>query len=284
MTQNPRSRPISPRSSVFWRMGEDIPIFLKIVLWTISIALPLLVWWLITSIGIIDPRLFPWLFPSPLQTLLAFIELLQRGDLWLNMSATLIRVGVGFLLATLFSMPLVVLIVAFASIRALLLPFLSLLRYIPARTTIMLLVMGLGIDETPKIMIVFIGTLLFNVLIAIDTVEPVPRGLIDSTIALGGNRISILFQVVFPYVLPSILRACRISFTVAWQLVVISELISSMMGLGHRLHTSARFRQTDEVFALSIIMGMVGVAIDQLIKYLIDLFCNRSRQQPAAAD
>jgi NitT/TauT family transport system permease protein len=279
MTQNPRSGPISPRSSVFWRMGEDIPIFLKIVLWTISIALPLLVWWLITSIGIIDPRFFP----SPLQTLLAFIGLLQRGDLWLNMSATLIRVGIGFLLATLFSTPLVILMVTFASIRALLLPLLSLLRYVPARTLIMLLVMGIGLDEASKIMMGFIGTLLFNVLIAMDTVELVPRDLIDSTLALGGNRISILFQVMFPYVLPSILRACRISFAVAWQLVVLSELLPSIMGLGHRLHTSARFLRTDEVFALSIIMGIVGVAIDQLLKYLIDLFCNRSRQQPAAA-
>lgn len=280
MTQRPGSRPTFPHSSVFWRMGEDIPIFLKIVLWTISIALPLLAWWLITSIGIIDPRFFP----SPLQTLLAFRELLQRGDLWLNMNATLIRVGIGFSLAILFSVPLLVLMVTFASIRALLLPFLSLLRYVPARTTIILLVMGLGIDETPKIMMVFIGTLLFNVLIAMDSIELVPRDLIDSTLALGGNRISILFQVIFPYVLPSILRACRISFTVAWQLVVLSELLPSMMGLGRRLHTATSFLQTDQVFALSIIMGIVGVAIDQLLKYLIDLFCNRSRQQPAAAD
>lgn len=261
-------------------MGEDIPIFLKIVLWTISIALSLLLWWLINSLEIIDSRFFP----SPSQTLLAFGGLLQRGELWLNMSATLIRVGIGFLLATLFSTPLVILMVTFASIRALLLPLLSLLRFVPARTLITLLVLGLGLGEASKIMLVFLGTLLFNVLIAMDTVGFIPRVLIDSTFALGGNRTAVLIQVIFPYVLPSIVRACRISFTVAWQLVIISELLPSMMGLGHRLHTSTRFLQTDEVFALSIIMGIAGVAIDRLLKYLIDLFFNRSRQQPVTAD
>lgn len=261
--------------SGFWRLSEDIPKPLYITLTISSIVLPLILWWLVTTIGNIDPKFLP----SPSRVLQAFGRLWSSGDLVKDTVASLWRVGVGFFLAALFAIPIGILMGSFASIRALFEPLFGLMRYMPAPAFIPLLILYLGIGEEPKITLIFIGVFFFNALMVMDTVKFVSKDLIESTYILGGNPWQILTQVIFPHSLPGILDACRINLAAAWQLVIVSELIASTEGLGRRISVAGRFLKTDEIFVGLIVIGIIGLSLDLLFQYALRLSCHWASQK-----
>lgn len=282
MTQSPSPnsiqsyiRPKRLNSTVFWRLGEDIPKPLNTALVATSIGLPLLVWWLVTTFGTVDPKFLP----SPGKVLEAFGRLWSTRELLKDTVASLWRVGVGFLWAAALSIPVGVLMGSFASIRALLEPLFGLMRYMPAPAFIPLLILYLGIGEEPKITLIFIGVFFFNSLMVMDTVKFVPKDLIESTYILGGNRLQTLLQVIFPHVLPGIIDACRINLAAAWQLVIVSELIAATEGLGRRISVAGRFLRTDEIFVGLIVIGVIGLTFDLLFQYLLRVSCKWASQK-----
>jgi NitT/TauT family transport system permease protein len=268
-------KPKTLHSTVFWRLGEDIPKPLNTGLIVTSIGLPLLLWWLVTTFGNIDPKFLP----SPAKVLEAFGRLWSTRELLKDTVASLWRVGVGFLLAAALSIPVGVLMGSFASIRALLEPLFGLMRYMPAPAFIPLLILYLGIGEGPKITLIFIGVFFFNSLMVMDTVKFVPKELIEATYMLGGNRWATLTQVILPHVLPGIIDACRINLAAAWQLVIVSELIAATEGLGRRISVAGRFLRTDEIFVGLIVIGVIGLAFDLLFQYLLRVSCKWANQK-----
>lgn len=263
------------KPAVFWRIAEDIPDSLNWVLIVASIAVPLLLWWLVTTFGKLDPKFLP----SPGDVIAAFQRLWSTGELQKDTIASLWRVGVGFLLAAGLAIPVGVLMGSFASIRALLEPIFGLIRYMPAPAFIPLLILYLGIGEAPKIMLIFIGVFFFNSLMVMDTVKFVPKDLIEATYMLGGNRLQTLLQVIFPHVIPGILDACRINLAAAWQLVIVSELIAATEGLGRRISVAGRFLKTDEIFVGLIVIGVIGLSFDLLFQYMLKVSCKWASQK-----
>ncbi|MBD2079650.1 ABC transporter permease [Leptolyngbya sp. FACHB-17] len=268
-----KPKPMKP--TVFWRLAEDIPKPLYTTLTVLSIALPLLLWWAVTTFGNIDSKFLP----SPAKVLEAFGRLWSTRELLKDTIASLWRVGVGFLFAALLSIPVGILMGSFPSIRALLEPLFGLVRYMPAPAFIPLLILYQGVDEEPKITLIFLGTFFFNSLMVMDTVKFVPKDLIEATYMLGGNRRAALTQVILPHVLPGILDACRINLAAAWQLVIVSELIAATEGLGRRISVAGRFLRTDEIFAGLIVIGVIGLTFDLLFQYLLRVTCKWASQK-----
>jgi len=271
----PPSNPKTLSPTVFWRLAEDIPKPLNTLLVATSIGLPLLIWWLVTTFGSVDPKFLP----SPARVLEAFGRLWSTRELLKDTVASLWRVGVGFLLAVVLSIPVGVLMGSFASIRALLEPLFGLMRYMPAPAFIPLLILYLGIGEEPKITLIFIGVFFFNSLMVMDTVKFVSKDLIEATYTLGGDRWQTLTQVIFPHVLPGIIDACRINLAAAWQLVIVSELIAATEGLGRRISVAGRFLKTDEIFVGLIVIGIIGLTFDLLFQWFLRVSCKWASQK-----
>ncbi|SRR5579883_1330042 len=255
--------------TVFWRIAEDIPKNLAWALMFLSITIPIVLWSIISSTGLI-PSLF---LPSPAQVWGAFERLFASGDLQKDIAFSLFRVVAGFSLAALFSIPLGTLMGTFASIRALLEPIIGIVRYMPAPAFIPLLILYLGLGEIPKIMLIFIGTLFFNTLMVMDAVKFVPKHLLETTYTLGGQRKQVLLQVIFPFILPNIIDACRVNMAASWNLVIVSELVAATEGLGRRISVAQRYLKTDEIFAGLIVIGLIGLAIDLLFRLLLRVSC-----------
>jgi NitT/TauT family transport system permease protein len=179
------------KSTVFWRLAEDIPPRLNLALMAASIGILLLLWLLITTFGSIDPKFLP----SPGSVLQAFLRLWSTGELQKDTIASLWRVAMGFGSAAIVAIPIGVLMGSFASIRALLEPLFGLMRYMPAPAFIPLLIFYLGVGEEPKIFLICIGVFFFNSLMVMDTVKFVPKDLIEATYMLGGKRLLFSFTL-----------------------------------------------------------------------------------------
>lgn len=255
--------------TVFWRISEDIPKSLNWTLMTLSIAIPFCLWWIISNSGLVQPLFLP----TPVQVGAALIRLWEDGSLPKDIAASLFRVLSGFLLAAVISIPLGILMGAFASIRALMEPIIGIVRYMPAPAFIPLLILYFGLGELPKILLIFIGTLFFNTLMVMDAVKFVPKELIETTYTLGGIRSNVIFQVVSPYVIPSIIDACRVNMAAAWNLVIVAELVAATEGLGRRISVAQRYLKTDEIFAGLIVIGLIGLTIDLLFRLLLRVSC-----------
>ena len=255
--------------TIFWRVAEDIPKILSWGLMFISIFIPLLGWFIATQYLNIDSIFLP----SPLDVGKAFMSLWSKGLLPEDIWASFARVSSGFILSALVALPLGILMGAFASIRSLLEPIIAVVRYMPAPAFIPLLIIYLGIGEEPKIALIFIGTVFFNILMIMDAVKFVPKDLIETTYTLGGMRWQVLTQVITPYIIPSIIDTFRINIATSWNLVVIAELVAASEGLGKRIILAQKFLKTDEIFACLIVLGLIGFCLDLFFRLLLKTTC-----------
>lgn len=238
----------------------------------VSLITPLILWWIIASQGWVKPLFLP----SPAEVGSAIQTLWASGDLQKDIIYSVARVLAGFSLAVLVSIPLGIAMGAFSSIRALLEPIIGIVRYMPAPAFIPLLILYFGVGETPKVLLIFIGTLFFNTLMVMDAVKFVPKELIEATYTLGGNRLQVVFKVIFPYVLPKIIDAGRVNIAASWNLVIVSELVAATEGLGRRISVAQRFLNTDQIFAGLIVIGVIGLIIDFCFVWLQRFLCRWS--------
>jgi NitT/TauT family transport system permease protein len=74
--------------------------------------------------------------------------------------------------------------------------------------------------------------------------------------------------VVLPHSLPGIIDVGRINLAAAWSILVVAELLAAQEGLAYRIVQAQRFRQVDEMFALLIVFGVIGVVSDLGLRWL----------------
>ena len=246
------------KPTVFWRIAADIPQSLKWALMALSVLVPLLLWWGLSSTGWVDAKFLP----TPGMVVNALVVLWQDGYLLGDTLSSFLRVSGGFMLAALVAIPLGIGMGAFASVRSLLEPLVGIVRYMPAPAFIPLLIIYLGLGEEPKVALIFIGTVFFNTLMIMDAVKFVPKELIETTYTLGGDRRQVLLQVITPYVIPSIFDTLRVNMAASWNLVIVAELVAADSGLGKRIAISQKFFQTDDIFACLIVLGLIGFMLD----------------------
>lgn len=249
------------RSSA-WRLG----------LHGMSLLLPLLLWLVVSHAQVVDAAFLP----SPTRVIDSLWSMARSGILMADASASICRVMLGFLLAAVVGVPLGILMGSFATIRALLEPLSGFLRYMPAAAFTPLLIIYLGIDEAPKIALIAIGTVFFNMLMVMDAVKFVPRELIETTLTLGGSQRQVVAQVISRYTLPSIIDTLRINMATAWNLLVVAELLAAEVGLGKRIQLAQRFFRTEQIFADLLVLGLIGFAIDLAFRLLLRLTCRWS--------
>ncbi|MEO0835982.1 MAG: ABC transporter permease [Cyanobacteria bacterium J06642_3] len=257
------------KPTTFWRIAQDIPQSLSWILFFLSIAVPLLAWLLVSQYSGVNSTFLP----SPADVIQAFGRLWSKGYLVQDSLSSFTRVSAGFILSAIVAVPVGILMGTFASIRALCEPIIGIVRYMPAPAFIPLLIIYLGIDEAPKIALIFIGTVFFNILMIMDSVKFVPQDLIETTYTLGGKRWQVLLQVITPYIVPRIIDTFRVNMAASWNLVVVAELLAANEGLGKRILLAQKFLRTEEIFACLIVLGLIGFAIDLFFRLLVRLTC-----------
>ena len=265
--RNQKTSGIEP--TLFWRISEDIPQSLSWLMIFLSIFIPLLCWFLFAIYSGVNPKFLP----SPSDVVKALIRLWQEGFLTQDIAASFSRVTLGFFLSTVVAIPLGIMMGSFASIRSLFEPIIGIIRYMPAPAFIPLLIIYLGIDEAPKIALIFIGTVFFNILMIMDGIKFIPKDLIETTYTLGGSRWQILSLVITPYIIPNIIDTFRVNIATSWNLVVVAELVAASEGLGKRILLAQRFLKTDEIFACLIVLGLIGFALDLSFRLLLRFTC-----------
>ena len=252
------------RQSALGRLRGDIPPSLKLGLGAVGILLLFGAWGLLAATMGSDS----FLLPTPAATWSAGVELYRSGDLTTDLRASLTRVAVGYGTAMAIGIVLGVLIGSFRSAEAYFEPQIGFLRYIPASALTPLFLLWLGIEETPKVALVLVGTVFYNILMVADVARAVPQELVHASYTLGAGRLRVLGRVILPHSYPGIIDVARINLAAAWLMLVVAELLAAQEGLAFRIVRAQRGRQVDTMFAVLIVFGVIGLVSDLLLRQL----------------
>ncbi len=273
MAQSSFDQPNSPASpvqhkylqpSVFWGIRQDFPKWLSAVILLVALAVPLLCWAIVSYAGLVPPMFLP----TPTAVLQAGIEMYQSGDLVADTLTSCGRVLGGFWLAALVGVPMGIAMGTFTSMENLFTPLVGTVRYMPVTGFVPLIVIWVGLGEDAKILIIFLGVVLYNAIMVADAVKFIPNEMINVAYTLGANRRDVLFKVIIPATFPSVLDTLRVNIAGAWTYLVIAELVAAQSGLGFRIVQAQRFLQTEKVLFCIAVIGLIGLLIDFGLKWI----------------
>lgn len=236
-------------ASVYWGLAA-VGLFAPIVLWMLAVA---------------SGRVEPVFLPGP-------AKVIERVQMWWadgllgDIGISTMRVVVGWALASLIALPLGLLIGSWRVVQALLEPMMDFIRYMPAVAFVPLVMVWVGIDEDAKVAIIFIGTFFPMVLMVAEDTRRVPMAQIEAAQAMGATRWEIVEKVILPSAKPALLDTLRVNMGCAWTYLVVAELVAANSGLGYAILKAQRFLQTDKIFAGILIIGLIGLVIDQLFR------------------
>ena len=243
----------------------------------IGAGVPLLIWSLL-SYGQVVSATF---LPTPTAVLRAGYELWSDGILVEDVLASSSRVLLGFLAASALGIPVGLLMGTFHSMESLFRPIVGPIRYMPVAAFVPLVMIWIGVGEWAKGVIVFLGVVLYNIVMVADAVKFIPDEILNAAYTLGADRPTLLLKVIFPAALPSILDTVRTNIAGAWNFLILAELIAAQRGLGFRIIQSQRYIQTDKVLFCIAIIGIIGLLTDFALKKISNVLTPWSENGPA---
>ncbi|WGR74698.1 MULTISPECIES: ABC transporter permease [unclassified Bradyrhizobium] len=230
----------------------------------IALALVIAVWQVAGSAGLVNPLFLP----APSAIARAIYELAVSGALWQHLSASLLRIGVGWVLGTAAGVAVGFAIGLSRLARSVGITFISALFPIPKIALLPLLILWLGIGEEPKIATIALGVFFSTAISVYSGVDAVPRNLIRMAQSFNVPFATIVRKVIWPGALPSILAGFRITASVALLLVVSAEMIGAQYGIGAFVLQAGNLMQTDQLLAGVVILSLFGLAVGKVINWL----------------
>ena len=185
-----------------------------------------------------------------------------------EIASTLFRLFAGFSIAVILGVGIGLAAAASPAVNAVVRPIVRVLAPLPKVALYPALLLLLGFGHESKITLVAADALFPILLSTYYGASMVEQKLIWSAMAAGTPRRQILFKVVLPAAVPSILTGCRIGLVISCIVVFLAEMISSTDGLGHMLVTAARTFQAVDMFVPLITISLLGLILNGLLQAL----------------
>ena len=227
----------------------------------IAVAMLLAVWQIAPGAGWVDKTFLP-----PLSSVLdAWWQLVQSGELWIDIQASLQRSLTGFGIALLIGVPLGLLIGWYPLAAELLSPVLVIFLNTAAIALLPVFTLILGIGETSKVAIILyasIWPILYNTISGVRNVDPL---LIKSARSLGLSHIRLFQKVILPASVPTIFTGVRLGGAASILVLITTEMVGAKAGLGYLILNSQYNFQIPQMYAGILTVSAIGVAFNYLL-------------------
>lgn len=220
---------------------------------------------LLTELAVRQGWIAANLLPAPSEVLRTLQQLAVQQGLLAHIGISSLRVGVGFALGAGGAVLLGALVGLSPLARALLNPSFQALRAIPSLAWVPLLLLWLGIDEAPKLVLIAIGAF-FPVYMGVAAgFQDVDRKLVEVARLRGLSRLALARRVLLPAALPAVLTGLRNGLSLAWMFMVAAELIAASQGLGYLLTDGRETSRADIVLAAIVLLALLGKLSDSVM-------------------
>jgi NitT/TauT family transport system permease protein len=188
--------------------------------------------------------------------------------LWTDVRTSLVRVGLGFVIAAVAGTAAGCLMGWYSPVRILLEPWVQFIRMVPSLAFIPLVIVFLGIGETAKILVIALSAFLaisVSVMLGVRNVDPL---YIRAARNLGAGTGVLFRRVILPATLPYMLVGFRLGLANAWTTVVAAELIAASSGLGYLIEQASQYNNTPQIIIGIVFIGIIGLIMDQAMHQL----------------
>ncbi|KUY99984.1 MULTISPECIES: ABC transporter permease subunit [unclassified Burkholderia] len=234
-----------------------------------TVAALAVLWWSATHWQWLPPLFLP----APEAVWAAFVDAWHgriQGGLPLpeHLLWSAARVFGAFLLATAIGVPAGVLMGVSRVARGVLDPLLEFYRPLPPLAYLPLVVIWFGIDETAKLVVIFLACFAPIAMAARAGVRAATVEQINAAYSLGGSFAQIVRHVVLPAALPEILTGLRIAIGFGWTTLVAAEMVAATAGLGQMVLNASSFLRTDIVVMGILIIGAIAWLFDLAMRWV----------------
>ncbi|RXJ77970.1 sulfonate ABC transporter permease [Arcobacter sp. F155] len=217
--------------------------------------------WYILSLGYTPNQL-----PSPQDTYIAFLEILEDGTLFEHLIASLNRFGVGYFSGAILGMIIGLLAGRYLLVFSFFDSLVQLIRPISPVAWFPLAVLWFGIGDAPAIFIIILATFFPVLLSTISGVKHVDPLLLKVSQNFGASELKTFFSVIIPASFPHIVMGLNIGMATAWIHLVAGEMLGAQSGLGYMIVDARNFLRSDLIICGMILIGIIGWVINILMK------------------
>jgi len=209
--------------------------------------------------------------PAPWQVFEGVTEM-ARGEGALNLWGAALwsmrRVALAVLLVMGVGLPLGILMGSSAKVNAFFSPLVDPLRAAPVVAVLPVVVLWFGIDETSKVVFLWLGASVFFIPMVRDAIVAVPRQNLVLAEDLGATPLEAIRHSVVPLAMPRIVDAVIVAVGIEWTYITVAEFVNAKQGLGYLIQTHKRLGANYKVFAGIMVILLLALLTDQLLKLL----------------
>jgi NitT/TauT family transport system permease protein len=178
----------------------------------------------------------------------------------------------GYFKAIAYALPIGFLIGLIPICRALFYRYIDAIRFLPLAATTGIFILWYGIGEEVKVNFLAFSIFVYLLPIVIQRIDEIDSVYIQTAKTMGASKWQIIRTIFIPAVFSKLFDDIRVMVAISWTYIVIAELINATGGLGHKIQILARQSNTEGVFAVLIIIILLGVIQDFIFKMLDKIF------------
>ena len=222
------------------------------------------IWQLVFGAGIFSKAYFT----SPSRIFDALLALQARGELWLPLTATCLRMMYGWALASVLGIAAGAALAQSARVREFIEPTLEFLRPLPASAIIPPAILLLGLTPQMAVTVIAFGSIWPVLLGSYHGFRNVDDRIIEVAKLQEMTKIQFVWKIALPSALPDIFAGLRINLAIALILAVVVEFQAGLTGLGFNIMIAQRLFRTSELYAGIALLGLVGLLTSQALVVL----------------
>lgn len=208
------------------------------------------------------------LLPSPGRVIKGMGELVQDGTLLNHFKVSFSRFFIGYIAASIAGIVLGLVFGWYKKVWAFVDSVVQVLRPVSPIAWFPFIVLWFGIGDIPAVVIIFIAgffPVLLSTVSGVSRVDPIYLKVADN---FGINQPQLLFKIVLPAAFPMIANGLHMALGSAWVFLVAGEMVGAQSGLGYLIIDARNSLRSDLVLAGIIFIGVSGLLLDRLIRFL----------------
>ncbi len=204
--------------------------------------------------------------PTPTKVFTAFIGHIQTEIFFVHIGVSMRRILISYSIAAALGIGLGLIMGRSKFARSFIMPYIEVIRPIPAVAWIPLAILMWPTEESSIIYITFLGALFPIILNTVHGVEQTPEVLVRAANSLGASRAAIFWHVVIPAALPSITAGLAIGMGVSWFSLLAGEIISGQYGIGYFTWDAYSLINYPDIVVGMLVIGLLGTGSTAAIR------------------
>jgi NitT/TauT family transport system permease protein len=210
-------------------------------------------------------RIPAYLLPGPGAVFARLVT--DAGLLWTHSQVTLIEILLGFGLTIVIAIPLGLIIALSPLAKQIVYPPIMLMQLVPKIAVAPLFLIWLGFGIESKVLLTILMTFFPLLLASISGFQILDDRYLYLTRSMGATWWQTFRYLRFPAALPVIFSGIKTSATIAATAAIVAEFVGANKGLGYVLLRGTSTMDIELVFAVLVVLTIVGIAINYIVEF-----------------